>query len=207
MAELKDSGARRDFGTGAVRDIADTWKPVVGYEGLYEISNIGKVRSLRSSTRIIDKQNKIMRQKMDSSGYFRVNLYKNGKPKAWLVSQLVALAFVPNVNGLPYVGHDNDIKTDNRAENLYWTNASENLMHNGLHLKIAKKRNIQAVKDALSIPVIGIGKSGDKIAFKSYQEAERNGFSSAHICQCVNGTRDHHKGYKWYKENEYHGIG
>lgn len=194
MAELLDSGAEQ-------------WKSVVGYEGLYEVSSFGRVRSLRKNTCIQDKQNSIMLQKLDSRGYFRVNLHKYGKCTAHLVSRLVAAAFISNPKALPYVGHDNDLKTDNRAENLYWTDASENLMHNGLHLKIAKKRNIQAVKDALSIPIVGVSESNEIVSFCSYQEAERNGFSSAHICQCVSGKRNHHKGYKWYKEAEYHGIG
>ena len=195
MAELLDSGARRE-----------AWLPVVGYEGLYEVSDVGRVKSLQAKTRISDKQSYIMRQKLDTHGYYRINLHKSGKCTAHLVSRLVAGAFISNSENFPYVGHDDDNKTNNDVKNLYWTNASENLTHNGLHLKIAQKRNIQAVKDALSIPIIGVSQGGEILTFFSYQEAARNGFSSAHICQCINKKRTQHKGYMWYKEAEYYGI-
>lgn len=75
------------------------WRDVSGYEGLYEINNLGEVRSLRPGTRIADKEKHIMRQKYDSKGYLRVNLHKNGHCRAELVSRMVASAFVPNPNG------------------------------------------------------------------------------------------------------------
>ena len=91
----------------------EAWRPVVGYEGLYEVSLIGRVRSNIPSTRIADKLHKIMRQKVDDHGYLRVNLTKNKTAKAWLVSRLVAEAFIPNPNGYPMVGHNDDVKTNN----------------------------------------------------------------------------------------------
>ena len=128
---IKDSGERREFDSGAVRDIQEEWRPCVGYEGLYEVSNQGRVRSLRKDTRIIDKENRIMKQKLDGHGYYRVNLNKDKRMKAYLVSRLVAEAFIPNPLGLPQVGHNDDNKTNNHASNLYWTNSKENNHHNG----------------------------------------------------------------------------
>ncbi len=197
---ILDSGDRHEFATGAVRDMQEIWLPVVGYEGLYEVSNIGRVRSLRSKTRIADKENKIMRQKLDKNGYFRVNLNKEGKMKAMLVNRIVAEAFIPNPNNLPIAGHDNDVKTDNYVGNLYWTNASENLMHNGLQARINAKRQlkIDKIAEALAKPIIGTSlKTGEKIYFKSAQEASRNGFGGPKISLCCNGKKKSHKGFSW----------
>lgn len=69
------------------------------------------------------KKEKIVKQTMDTNGYFNVKLKKDGIEKSFPVHFLVAQAFVPNPNNLPYVRHKNGIKTDNRAENLEWTNS------------------------------------------------------------------------------------
>lgn len=214
---IADSGDRTKFKTGAVRDMhegkcnhiaenKEVWKAVVGYDGIYEVSNIGRVRSLRTGTRIKDKSERIMRQKTDNKGYLRVNLHKNKKCKAELVSRLVAMAFIPNPLCYMEVGHNDDNKTNNTVENLYWTNRTENLTHNNLHLKIRDKRqnNIHRVIDALSVPVIGTNiDTGQEIRFSSMHEAEKAGlgFDSSKISICCAGKRLTHKGYKWRKEN------
>lgn len=180
----------------------EEWRPVVGYEGLYEVSSIGRVRSLRKNTRIVDKTENIMRQKNDNKGYFRVNLHKDGKCKAELVSRLVARAFIPNPNGYKQVGHDDDNKKNNTVENLYWTHPQENLMHNGLHLRIRdlRQKNIHKIVDALSVPVIATNmKTGEETRFSSMQEADRCGFDSGKISMCCSGKRMSHKGHTWRK--------
>lgn len=182
---IQDSGARREM-----------WRPVPGYEGLYEVSNNGRVRSLYRKTKIKSSDG-VLRPRTDSHGYYRVNLYKNKKAKSMLVSRIVALAFIPNPENLPYVGHDNDNKKDNRVENLYWTNASENLMHNGLHMKIARKRDIEKVRRALSKPIMGVSKSGDVVYYPSMQAAQKDGFDGGKISMCVNNKRKSHGGYEW----------
>ena len=205
--EIKDSGQRRTFETGAEMK-KEVWRDVVGYEGLYQVSSMGRVRSLDRMTfngvANYIKKGRVLKQKLDNHGYYRVNLYKDKKCKTWLVSRLVALAHIPNTNGLPYVGHMNDIKTDNRVINLYWTNASENLMHSGMHLEIAKKRDISKVIKALSIPIVAISEERI-ITFASMQEAQRQGFCSGKISMCVNGKRKTHRGYKWMRKDEYDG--
>lgn len=183
----------------------EEWKEIPGYEGLYEVSTSGRVRSLRQGTRIKDKESRIMMQKRDNHGYFRVNLYKGGKCKAELVSRLVALAFVENPKGYKEVGHDDDNKENNSVENLYWTDRKENLTHNGLHLRIRdlRQKNIQKVVDALAIPVIATNvKTGESIRYASMQEAARHGFESGKISLCCAGKRITHRGYTWRKEQE-----
>ena len=192
--EIKDSGEKND----------EHWLPVVGYENLYEVSDRGRVRSLIRKTRISDKENFIMKQKTDSNGYFRVNLYKDGMlKKSELVSRMVAIAFIPNPENLPQVGHMDDNKRNNDVSNLYWTDSKENNNHNG---KMEKFQNLHRDKIAdiaskLSISIIGVSeKTGGIIRFESAREAGRNGFDSSKISMCINGKRSKHRGYRWEKE-------
>lgn len=201
---LNDSGDRTKYPTGAVRDCVEVWLPVVGYEGLYEVSNYGRVRSLARKTRIRNKDG-LMKFKYDTHGYYRVNLTKNKTQKSLLVSRLVAEAFIPNIDNLPQVGHEDDNKNNNSVFNLYWTNAKENNYHNGKMKRLQKSHNkkIKQIADSLSIPVIGVNiVTGEIIQFDSMQEAGRNGFKSAKISMCCSGKRKSHKGYTWRKKDD-----
>jgi len=180
----------------------EEWRPVVGYEGLYEVSNRGRVRSLLRKTRIKDKSNYVMAQKMDRRGYRRVNLHKNKKCKACLVSRLVAMAFVPNPNNYYQVGHNDDNKLNNNAENLYWTYHQENLTHNGLHLKTRDKRQkkIKQIAAALSVPVIGTNReTGEEVYFPSMQATKAMGFRPNKVSRCCAGICETHFNYLWRK--------
>lgn len=106
----------------------EIWKDIKGYEGLYQVSNLGNVRSLPNQKH---KDNIILKQRI-SNGYYQVTLYKNNQPKAIYVHRLVAEAFIPNPDDLPQIGHrdENNFKTgddcNNRADNLYWCTLKEN---------------------------------------------------------------------------------
>ena len=192
MSEILDSGERRTF---------EEWRDCVGYEGLYEVSNIGRVRSLRRKTRIADKDNNVMRLKTDDHGYYRVNLHKDGKCKGELVSRLVAQAFISNPDNLPHVGHDDDNKKNNTVNNLYWTDAKENNHHNGKMERFQKlhRDKIGQIADALSKPVISIDQTTKEMRFyKSTQEAaRRENANSGKISMCCNGLRKTHKNKEW----------
>lgn len=138
----------------------EIWKDVVGYEGNYKISNLGRIKSL-------SKYNKmgfdtIMSQSYKCE-YMYINLYKNGKLSSKRVHRLVAQAFIPNPLNKPQVNHINGIKTDNRAENLEWCSRSENMLHayrNGLvknnmnSINAMRKANIKPIyqlKDGIII--------------------------------------------------------
>ena len=111
----------------------EVWKDVVGYEGHYQVSDHGRVRSLDrevplgKSTKKI--KGKIRKQVLHKLGYPMLNLSKNKEVKGDLVHRLVALHFVDNVNGYPEINHINGIKDDNRATNLEWCTRRENLQH------------------------------------------------------------------------------
>ena len=111
----------------------EIWKPVVGYEGLYEVSSLGNVKSLSRLVNVStwEKQKYILGKKMAfyiNYGYNNVDL-SNKKKKKCKVHRLVAEAFIPNPDKKPYINHINSIRNDNRVENLEWCTARENTLH------------------------------------------------------------------------------
>lgn len=95
----------------------EIWKDIKGYEGLYQVSNFGRVRSLNyNHTNTI----RILVCSVASWGYLNVTLHKNGKQKVFLVHRLVAEAFIPNPNGYKEINHKDEDKTNNLVENLEW---------------------------------------------------------------------------------------
>lgn len=105
----------------------EIWVDIKEYEGLYQISNLGKVKSLkRKTTNQHCKENKILKNNFDKDGYLQVRLSKNGKAKTKRVHQLVAEAFIPNPNNFNSINHKNEIKNDNRVENLEWCSVAYN---------------------------------------------------------------------------------
>lgn len=103
----------------------EIWRDVVGYDGKYQVSNFGRVKSFRYKT----VPPRILKAISNGTGYLRVCLCRNGKSKSAYVHRLVAEAFIPNPDGKPQINHINGIKTDNRAENLEWCTRSENTQH------------------------------------------------------------------------------
>lgn len=109
----------------------EIWKPVVGYESNYEVSNFGRVKTIRHNVigkdgRIMNFEPKIKKPSITRKGYYYVNLSKNGKKKCHKIHKLVMEAFVPNSENKPYIDHINTIKTDNRVCNLRWVSSKEN---------------------------------------------------------------------------------
>lgn len=104
----------------------EIWKPVHGYEGRYDVSNMGRVKSLGRKGSGCRKYDFVLSPGMGTSGYLMVNLSMDGVSKSTMIHRLVANHFVENTELKPEVDHVNTIKTDNRASNLEWVTSSEN---------------------------------------------------------------------------------
>jgi hypothetical protein len=104
----------------------EIWKDIPEYEGLYQVSNWGRVKSLERVIIYKDGREKILPEKILKpflrDEYYGVDLFKDGKRKMFTAHRLVALVFLENPDNLPQVNHRNEIKTDNRVENLEWCN-------------------------------------------------------------------------------------
>ena len=143
----------------------EIWKDIKGYEGLYQVSNLGRVRSLDryvrhkkiGSIRLL--KGKIMSPTVSSStGYLVTTLYNKGKGKQVTIHRLVAEAFIPNPIEKTEINHINGIRDDDRVENLEWVNRSENQLHAYKFLKrgykLPTKEQRQKYIDTLSKEII-----------------------------------------------------
>lgn len=106
--------------------LEEIWRDVKGYEGLYQISNLGRVKSLNYKKMKVEK---ILSLKPKKQGYARVNFSKNGIRKTFTVHRLVALAFIPKEKNKNLINHKNEIKNDNRVCNLEWCDSQYNLIY------------------------------------------------------------------------------
>lgn len=113
----------------------EEWKDVKGYEGLYQISNLGRVRSFieAGSHRRCDEPRILKTPVSSGTGYRVCGLYKNGVRKTALVHRMVAEAFIDNQDNKPQVNHKNGARDDNRVDNLEWVTCSENVKHGFSH--------------------------------------------------------------------------
>lgn len=190
------------------------WRPVVGYEGLYEVNNLGEVRNVVSG--------RFMKQQKTQYGYLRVGLFSNGKQKLYSVHRLVAEAFVLNPENKETVNHINEDKSDNRACNLEWMTVKENCNYGSHNQRISETRkgmkftkehcaNISKAKKGIHFNK-GLAKAieqftldGELVAtYPSISEAHRvTGYSKTHINACCSGREKSLRGYIWrYKNSE-----
>lgn len=111
----------------------EIWKPIPGYEGHYEASNQGRIRSVnkvtphpRNKTMLLPRRGRILKSELDKCGYPVVTLSVNAKTRTYKVHRLVAMTFIDNPDNLPQIDHRNSIRYDNRPENLRWCTNQEN---------------------------------------------------------------------------------
>ena len=128
----------------------EIWKDINGYEGLYQISNLGRVKSLQKKVWTVRNNSYSIRKEkilklVNRHGYYAVELFNNGIGKMKQVHRLIAIEFIPNVNNKKEINHINGIRNDNRIENLEWCTRSENAIHSVIVLKknvgISNKRS------------------------------------------------------------------
>jgi hypothetical protein len=124
--------------------MTEIWKDIKGYEGLYQVSNLGRVKSLGKYDRLGRYHEERIKSAVDNgTGYLIVNLKHNGKQQMVTVHRLVASAFVSNPSNLPEVNHKDGCKTNNESLNLEWCDRSYNVKHavaNGLQTNFGQRK-------------------------------------------------------------------
>lgn len=165
----------------------EIWKDIAGFENLYEISNMGKVRSKTGYNGKYTRIGKYIKPGINKNGYYQVSLYKNSKRYCLYLHRLVAKSFIPNPQNLPCVNHIDERKDNNSVENLEWCTHFYNN-----HYKTAEFTRDKAVKQfSLSGEIIAV--------FPRIKEAaiavNLKGTSS--ITACCRGRRNTAGGYKW----------
>lgn len=156
----------------------------MGYEGLYEVSNLGRVRSLPRNGTL----GGILKQTVDRYGYMKVVLHKDNKPRYCTAHRIVASAFIENPEGKKTVDHIDCNRKNNNADNLRWTTMRENLMHSH---KLGRQRwNAR--------PIVATSPDGETFICASQHEAEKvSGVTQTNVGKCANGKAKTVKGWKF----------
>ena len=187
----------------------EIWRDVKGYEGLYQVSNLGRVKSLakykngNGGSKFWIKE-KILNPKKMENGYLRVVLHKNREKKYFQVHRLVYETFVGEIPDGMQCNHINEIKSDNRLENLNLMTPKENANWGTRNERISEKLKISGKKGIyntkLSKPVLQIDKNTNEVIaeFPSAKEAHRQlGYSQGHISACCRMETKQSYGYIW----------
>lgn len=187
----------------------EVWKDIEGFEGRYQVSNLGRVKSLCYHN---GTNERILKQRNNLSGYPIVNLYKKGSNQGKLktVHRLVAEQFIPNEKNFPMINHKDENPENNNADNLEWCDCRYNVLYSlKLHPerieKIREKQKRKIAYERKTSPykykseVIQKTKDGERIKkFKNTREiCKEMNFNQSPILECCKGNRKTAYGYKW----------
>lgn len=166
----------------------EIWVDVKDYEGLYQISNCGRVKSLGNDKK---RKEKILKYGNTGDGHLTVALSKNGKIKKPQIHRLVAQHFIPNPQNKPIAHHIDKNPENNNVDNIMWVTEEQ---HKALHPEVFEKTEIICSK-----PIVQYTMDGQFVAeYKSAKEAERNTeIYQQNICACCNKQRKSAGGFKW----------
>lgn len=170
------------------------WKPIKGYEGYYEVSDKGVIRSITrdvtyKSGRVHSLKGQVIKPSKDKDGYLLVHLYKDNKDTTFKVHRLVAEAFIPNPEGYKEVNHVDEIKDNNQVNNLEWCSRGYNMNHGSR----ADKASTSLTKYAYQRFTL----SGEYIDTLTNSELESMGFSAGTIWRCSVGKCRKSSGFLW----------
>ena len=191
--------------------MTEIWKNIEGYENLYQISSIGRVRSLDrfdSIGRFI--KGKILKPRIDKDGYHCIFLSKNGTQKPFKIHRLVAQAFIPNPDNKPCIDHVKCVRSDNRLENLRWATHKENT-HTPLSIvKYKPPKNKNGCENSNAKQVLQLTKEGCLIQKWGCMKeaADALNIDYIKISKCCRGIQKQTNGSRWeYYNHENYLIG
>lgn len=175
----------------------EEWKDIKGYDGLYQVSNLGRVKSLGNDK---SRKEKILKAETTKGGYLRVNLYKKMKGKHMLIHRMVADAFIPNPENKPYIDHIDGNPFNNSIDNLRWCTHKENMNNPIAKQRIGefmKGHSVsqelrEKIRDTHRKSIYQIDKINEHIIreWPSIIDAERElGIDHRKISNCCNGKR------------------
>lgn len=196
-----------------MNNLVEEWRPVVGYEKLYQVSNFGRVKSNERTIHLLNRgkypsQKRIKESILklaEKNKYLYATLSEHGVEKSLSVHRLVAKAFIPNPNNLPEVNHKDENTFNNCVDNLEWCDRSYNNKY-GTRISrasetLSKKHletNYLRNNEKLSKPVYQYTIDGKLVKiWDSAMECGRNGFNQSNISACCLGKRKTHKGHIW----------
>ena len=173
----------------------EMWLSINNYEGLYEVSNLGRVKSLQKLSidgkRLPEKI--LSTYNVGSEGYAGVKLYKDGKKKSFRVHRLVAEAFLDNKDNLPMVNHKDENKVNNNISNLEWCDNSYNCTYgDNIHRRSSKLNKTVEQCDMYGNVLL---------TYKSLKDCCKSGYSETSVSKCCNGKLDKYKGFTWRYTN------
>ena len=208
-----------------IKIMTEEWRTAVYdgevYEGLYKVSNLGRILSL--NYRNTGKPG-LMTPSKDKDGYFQIELWKKGEYKKCSVHRLVAQTFLPNLENKPCINHkiegdkgktinmvifNEDGSINKEKTTIEWVTYKENNDYGTAN----KRRSKTMTNGKLSKPVLQLSLSGELIReWPSTRECGRNGFDQRHVSACCRGEEKSHKGFKWmyyddYKEKQFKELG
>lgn len=176
----------------------EIWKDVVGYEGLYKVSNLGNVISL--NYRKTNKPKKLS-YNVNHKGYLDVHLTKNRTSKHKIIHRLVALAFIPNPNNLPQINHIDGNKQNNNVNNLEWCDNSQNQKH---AYKLGLKKKLFGIDSPKHTKIYQYDLNGNFIKTWNYikEASETLNICQSNISLCCIGSYKSAGGYIWRYANK-----
>lgn len=169
----------------------EIWKDVKGYEGLYKVSNAGKVYSIRNE--------KLIKPKKNNRDYIQIRLYKDKKVEHWLLHRLVATNFIENPNNLPQINHKDEDKNNNCVENLEWCTNLYNRHHGTGIERMAKNHDYEKISKLRCKRVNQYTLEGEYIrSWDSATEIQNEtGKLGSSISACCRHEYKTSYGYKW----------
>ena len=200
-----------------MRNISEVWKSINGFEGLYEASSKGRIRSLDRKVKNGNGERitrgVIIKGYVGKDNYKRVSLSKNGKKYPKTVHRLIAETFIDNEKNKEMVNHKDAVKTNNDIENLEWVTRKENSEH-AARLGLLKdtpkslKARVEASAEKTRKAIFVINSKDERVYFKSMREAcRRLNLDRRHVYKALKEPDGTHKGYCFeYAPKNYKGV-